>query len=49
MSHLATFAKSLGEVMSCHVATIAMNPETYDIDMCLFSRDILWGTNTHYA
>ena len=38
--HVATFAKDLGEVMSCRVATFARNLETYDINICLNSRDI---------
>ena len=38
--HVATFAKDLGEVMSCRVATFARSLETYDMNICLFFRDI---------
>ena len=44
--HVATFAKDLGEVMSCRVATFARNLETYDINICLNSRDIYGKPNT---
>ena len=40
MRHVATFAKDLGEVMSCRVATFARNLETYDINICLDPDDI---------
>ena len=43
IGHIATFAKDLGEVMSCHVATFARNLETYDINICLDPDDIYAG------